>query len=193
VFQELRVQLAVFTRTAAYSTPMPSFIYDELAAIHHPIALRLRDTTMKAIVSLWQRVNLAADDPKRLGLPSRCDQNWFSTTFCGGVNLSHVPHDSNAVYAQVSSFIMYDPLALMLVDNRTLQAFFEPEVKVVNGVEHLIVGVESLDMRDSSAKVASSGMKDMHAIREFLMNAARFSLGKSMEHAMGFRSSSFVE
>jgi hypothetical protein len=88
LFQELRVQLAVFTRTAAYSTPMPSFIYDELAAILHPIALRLRDTTIKAIVSLWQRVNLVADDPRRLGLPSRCDQNWFSTRFCGGVKLS---------------------------------------------------------------------------------------------------------
>jgi len=210
--QELKVQLVVCTRTAAYAAPVPAFIYDELAAIRHPIALRLRDTQVEAIVALWGRVCLSDDDPKRLGLPSRCDRNWFSSTFCGGVDLSGVPPTSPAVYAQVSSFIMYDPLALLLVDSRMQHAFFEPEVKVVRGVEHQIVGVQNLNLtqrRSSSVtnagggasdvfkaaptKVASSGVKDVHTIRDFLLNAARLSLGNSMPHAIPFRNSSFVD
>ena len=37
----------------------------------------------------------------------------------------------------------YDPLTLFAAHPVTLQKFFEPSVKVVNGVRHLVVGVSS--------------------------------------------------
>ena len=61
----------VLTRVAAYAAPVPAFIFDELATIGHPVALRLRATQERTITDLWRRASLPPDDPKRHGLPVR--------------------------------------------------------------------------------------------------------------------------
>lgn len=63
--QELGVPLVVLTRVAAYAAPVPAFIFDELATIGHPVALRLRATQERTITDLWRRASLPPDDPKR--------------------------------------------------------------------------------------------------------------------------------
>ena len=183
--QELGVQLVVLTRSAAYACPVPAFIYDELAVIGHPIALRLRSTQEQSITGLWRRASLPAGHPNRLGLPDRCDRSWFAKSFCGGADLSEIPADVESIWSQITAFNMYDPLALLLVDPRTSKAFFEPEAKVVDGVEHLVVGVEKEGPRKST------GVSDVQALRDFLMDAARLSLESSMTTALKYRSQSF--
>ena len=74
--QKLGVQLVILSRTAAYSAPVPAFIYDELASIEHPIALRLRATQVGAIEALWARAALPSGHADRRGLPDRCDRKW---------------------------------------------------------------------------------------------------------------------
>lgn len=85
---------------------------------------------------------------------------------------------------------MYDPLALLMVDDRTSQAFFEPESKVVHGVDHLIVGVEKIPLahdahvidesKEGGASGGSSGIRDVKALRDFLMDASRLGLLAAM-------------
>jgi len=172
--QELGVRLVVLARSAAYAASVPAFIYDELATIGHPIALRLRNSQLKAISGLWARASLPHGDPDRLGLPDRCDRDWFSSTFCDGADLGSV--DANTpIWPFVASFNMYDPLTLLAAHPSTLQKFFEPTVKVVNGVSHLVVGVD--------AEV--TGVKDKQSLRAFMMNALRYALSQSVKHALG--------
>lgn len=47
--QELSVGLVVITRPAAEVVSVPSFFYDELAALGHPLALYLRAHLVKTI------------------------------------------------------------------------------------------------------------------------------------------------
>jgi hypothetical protein len=38
----------------------------------------------QAIEELWKRACMTKDDPKRIGLPERCDKDWFCKAFCAG-------------------------------------------------------------------------------------------------------------
>jgi uncharacterized membrane protein YgcG len=231
------VQLVILTRTAAYSTPVPAFIYDELASIEHPIALRLRATQVGAIEALWRRAALPKGHADRRGLPGRCDRGWFQRTFCGGVDLSSLPANAS-IWPHVQSFIMYDPLALLACCGRTLETFCDPEVKVVatdeaylratlreDGErvrgeegefgeedfvmleqEHLVLGVTnsrgggggggrggeggSSSGGGGGGGGGSDGIRDVHAVRAFLMNAARHALASTMIHTKIYRTGS---
>jgi len=194
--QEMKIQLVVSTRVAAYASAVPAFIYDELASIGHPVALRLRSTQEKSITGLWHRASLPPGHVDRRGLPDRCDRKWFAKSFCGGADLSSVTADTPSIWSQVSAFNMYDPLAMLMVDDRTSQAFFEPESKVVREIDQLIVGVEKIPvahdpMSVSNAEKGSSGIRDVKALRDFLMDASRLGLLAAMPKAKFYRSDSF--
>ena len=88
--QHIGISLVVVTRSAAAATSMPAFIFDELASTGHPVALRLRATTIKSISALWARVNQPMGSAARRRLGDTCDREWFSTSFCGGRDLSKV-------------------------------------------------------------------------------------------------------
>ena len=103
--QELGVRLVVLARSSAYAASVPAFIYDELATIGHPIALRLRNSQYKSISSLWQRASLPHGDANRLGLPDRCDRDWFAETFCDGTDLTGINNET-PIWPFVASFNM---------------------------------------------------------------------------------------
>lgn len=170
--QELGVSLVVLTRSAAYAASVPAFIYDELASLGHPVALRLRESQRKAIDALFKRAVLPKEDPGRLGLPERCDRSWFSQTFCGGAELASVgSDDGRSVWPYVTSLVMYDALALLSAHPATLDAFFEVGIKEVNGVEHCVVGTSD----------DHPGVRDANKLRSFLMDSFRCALSSSLE------------
>jgi len=92
---------------------------------------------------LWQKANSPAGDSRRLSLPSRCNREWFTETFCNG-------HDDKRSADQpawdlVTSFNQYDTLALIAAVPSLREKFFAPvSLKTVslNGheVENLIIG-----------------------------------------------------
>ena len=88
--QAIGIPLVVVTRSAAAAASMPPFFFDELASTGHPVALRLRATTIKSMSSLWARANQPAGSEARRGLGDTCDREWFSASFCGGRDLSKV-------------------------------------------------------------------------------------------------------
>lgn len=136
--QDLRVPLVILSRYAAYACPMPRDIYDDMAWTGHPIGLRLQTTQRQSIEGLWQRA-ASADGEKRMGLPDRCNKQWFCSTFCKGRGLDRTCDDS--IWDLVVSFNMYDPLALMACVPDLRRRFFTCVEKDVKGVTHTVIGI----------------------------------------------------
>ena len=136
--QNLRVPLIILSRYAAYACPMPRDIYDDMAWTGHPIGLRLQTTQRQSIEGLWQRA-ASEDQERRMGLPKRCNKQWFCSTFCKGQGLSRTCDDS--IWDLVVSFNMYDPLALMACVPDLRRRFFTCVEKEVKGVTHTVIGI----------------------------------------------------
>ena len=174
------MRLVVLTRHSAYGAQLPAFVYDELATVGHPVAQRLRQSQMNSLNILWRKACLPPGHKDRGSLPERCNRKWFEQAFCGGADLSAVAaaaagnrEDEGAVWPHVTGLNMYDPLALLAAHPTTLERFFEVEIKFVRGVEHMVIGTSE----------ERPGIRNGTALRSFLMDAFRYALSESLEHA----------
>ena len=123
--------------------------------------------------SFWERT--LTDDEQRL------DRSWFVNTFCGGsVPPAEALKTPGAIWPHVTSLAMARPLALLTAHPGALHAFFDVEVKLVGEVEHVVVGVGAV-----GGAVEASGVREAHQLRAFLMDALRYALLDSREHAIG--------
>ena len=154
--QELKVPMIIVSRHAAYRCPMPRNIYDDMAKTRHPVGVRQRDSQRSSIEHLWKRA-CAPEGDGRLGLPMRCDKRWFCDTFCAGQGMER--DGSLSIWDLIVSFNMYDPIALLCAAPNT-RYFFEPTIKRVNGVEHMVIGTSR----------EKSGVRDdmVEELRDFL-------------------------
>lgn len=84
---------------------------------------------------------------------------------------------TGGIWQHVITLPMARPLALLAAHPGALQAFFDAEVKLVDGVEHCVLGVGA----DGSQE--SSGIRDINQLRAFLMDAIRYSLLSSRERS----------
>ncbi|KAJ1459125.1 hypothetical protein M885DRAFT_460395 [Pelagophyceae sp. CCMP2097] len=138
--QALRIPLVVLSRHAAYTCPVPRRIYDDLAWTGHPVGLRLQQTQRDCIEGLWKRA-ASADLARRAGLPARCDKAWFVQTFCSSAPEGLERSQDDAVWDLITSFNMYDPLALIACVPELRHKFFACQTKRVQGVDHVIIGM----------------------------------------------------
>ena len=173
--QELRVQLVVLTEAATTAVPLPSFVYDELATLGHPVALRLRESQRASVQSLWHRANLPSGHALRRGLMG--DRAWFSRTFCAGADLTSVSEEQH-IWPYVCEFTFLDPLALLACHPATLEAFYDVTVQMAGDVEHMIIGVSA----------ERSGVRDCAKLRSFVLDGCRHALAASFEHATSISS-----
>ena len=74
----------------------------------------------------------------RAGLPARCDRGWFEATFCEGAAVA----DGADVWSYVSTFNMYDPLALVAAVPALADKFRFDEC-IVHGTRHRVAGSSS--------------------------------------------------
>lgn len=139
--QDMQIPITTVTRHASIAGKVPRSVYDEMAATGHPIGIRLRDAQKEAIQELWRRANLPEDDPKRQGLPGRCDKAWFLNTFCGGKGKKKKGTDS--IWEFVKTFNLYDPCTMIATIPNLREHFYAPFVVETFGVEHLVIGVSS--------------------------------------------------
>eukprot|EP00931_Biecheleriopsis_adriatica_P084605 TRINITY_DN5850_c0_g1_i1.p1 TRINITY_DN5850_c0_g1~~TRINITY_DN5850_c0_g1_i1.p1 ORF type:complete len:778 (+),score=102.73 TRINITY_DN5850_c0_g1_i1:47-2335(+) len=138
--QELGVPFVFCSRWAAYAAKMPRGTYDQLAELGSSIGRRLRNSQRESIEHLWARAAVAEDDPRRKGLPARCDRSWFINTFCGG-NDDPERTSADPVWDLVDGFMQYDSLALFAAVPSLRAEFFTPVSVSVGGTEHLVIGV----------------------------------------------------
>ena len=142
VYRELQargIPLTILTKEAAYAVPFPRSFYDELAKTGHPVGIRLRDMQKDSIQHLWYRANLPTADPKREGLPARCDAAWFSTTFLNGDGLDRKGNDS--IWDLIYAFYLYDAMAGVSAIERCAPIYFAPDEIEIRGTAHRIIGM----------------------------------------------------
>jgi hypothetical protein len=126
--QELGVPIIVVSRFAAYDSPVSRSTYDDLARYGGAVGWRLRNVQRTTIINLWKRACAPADDPLRRGLPPRCDQSWFTDTFCGGNGKDRGGNDP--IWDVIQSFNMYDTVALLAAVPSLRARFFTPSLSV---------------------------------------------------------------
>lgn len=136
--QQLEIPTTIVTKNAAYAAAVGKSFYEELGSTGNPVGEHLRDAQKESIDGLWHRVNLAADDPAREGLPGRCDRAWFLNTFCSGQGQEVAPDQS--VWGSVTKLNLYDAVALLAADGQDDQ-LFKPSSVQVGGTEHQIIGL----------------------------------------------------
>ena len=154
--QRLGVPLVAVARGVGDAAPLPAFVYEELAAIGHPVAARLHDAQIDAAQALWERAaaptaptaapdgatapsaaaddGAAADDAQarmlasaaRRGLPAHLDRAWFARTFCGGATALDDVPAGAAIWSHIQSLTTAAPLALLCATPACLQRFFKP-------------------------------------------------------------------
>ena len=120
--QQLHVQLVVLTPSATAAAPLPSFVYDELATLGHPVARRLREGQRAALQEMWHAATMPPGHPARLGFTG--GRAWFARTFCGGADLTAVSAERH-IWPYVKEFSLCDPLGLLACHPATLSAFYE--------------------------------------------------------------------
>lgn len=141
MLQDMEIPITVVSRHAAVAARVPRSVYEEMAATGHPIGTRLLAAQKEAIQKVWERANMAADDPNRLELPARCDKTWFCNNFLGGKGAELTSQDN--IWDLVQTFNLYDPCTLAACIPNQREHFFSPTVVEVHGVEHLIIGVSA--------------------------------------------------
>lgn len=152
--QELGIPLTILSREAANAAPVPRSHYDALAATGNPVGVKLRETQERIMQAVWERANMTVDDPRREGLPARCDRQWFLDSYCGGGTTDRKAGDN--VWDLVKHFGMSDPMSLMVCVPELVERFFEPHVVKVAGVNHQVIGVSATKrcVRDPKVVVA---------------------------------------
>jgi len=170
----------VLTRFASYAVGFPIFLFDELATIGHPVALRLRNCQIQATTDLWKRCCLPeSDEVGRRGLPGRNDRKWFAEQVCGR-RVEELPDGDAKIWPYASTYLMYDPLSVLAASllaahtaaayPSSLERYFNVEIKVVNKVEHMVIGLSA----------SKHGIRDVPGVRSFMMKAMRYALKESV-------------
>uniref|UniRef100_A0A7R9WKN7 Inosine/uridine-preferring nucleoside hydrolase domain-containing protein n=1 Tax=Pseudictyota dubia TaxID=2749911 RepID=A0A7R9WKN7_9STRA len=141
--QEMGVPTLTLTRYTAYGCPVSNVIFDDLVKTAHMVGINTRRVSMEAINRLWHKVNLAATDPRREKLPSRCDRQWFCRTFFGKENIDR--DSSMSIWDLVTKLNMYDPLTMLCCVPEYRETYFYWESKCVNGVQHRVTGISEMN------------------------------------------------
>ena len=154
--QELRVPMVVLCRHAAYACPVSKKIYDTMKRTNSPIGKRLHLAQKSSIENLWKRASATEGGPERMGLPARCDRDWFQRTFCGGAVI-----EGAECWPYVTTFNMYDPMAIIAAVPALRERFFIARTKVIQGVQHQVIGISKEE----------NGVREAPPLHHFMLNA----------------------
>jgi len=165
-YRELQRQcipMTIVSRWAAYAAKLPLSLYDRMAKTGHPVAARLQRAQQKSLQHLWTRANMAAEDPAREGLPSRCDKAWFSKVFLGGQGMNRSGKQS--VWDLATTFQPYDCIALLGALPGIRDRYLNPTVFNARGIH----GLATHEVMGLSEKM--NGVRDPSALRQWLETA----------------------
>lgn len=124
------IPLKILTRFAAYAAGITPEFYEDVKDIN-PVGAHLHKIQQSALMHLWQ---FACSNPPE----HRQNRQWYSQTFCGLPDLPISAEENPWPY--VKKLALYDPLTVMWMQ---FPQVFNPSGRVINGVEHQIVGVSA--------------------------------------------------
>uniref|UniRef100_A0A7S4NFP3 Inosine/uridine-preferring nucleoside hydrolase domain-containing protein n=1 Tax=Odontella aurita TaxID=265563 RepID=A0A7S4NFP3_9STRA len=139
--QEAGIPTLTLTRYTAYGCPVSNVVFDDLVKTAHMVGINTRRVSYEGINRLWHKVNLAAADPRREKLPSRCDRQWFCRTFFGKEDVNRAGDSGTSIWDLVTKLNMYDPLTMLCCIPEYRETYFYWESFFVNGIQHRVTGI----------------------------------------------------
>mmetsp|Transcript_6284 Transcript_6284/g.10254 ORF Transcript_6284/g.10254 Transcript_6284/m.10254 type:complete len:865 (-) Transcript_6284:37-2631(-) len=137
--QKLKIPTTTVSRSAAYDCP---FSIDKLNNLHlkcnHLLASEIYEANTKAILHLWNKVNLPVWNPGRGRLPPRCDREWFCNFFRVNIDDKAEPNATDS-WLRSANIYLYDALATLNCVDAYQELYFGPKGHVVNGTLHKVI------------------------------------------------------
>eukprot|EP00573_Skeletonema_grethae_P000180 CAMPEP_0201690814 /NCGR_PEP_ID=MMETSP0578-20130828/4135_1 /ASSEMBLY_ACC=CAM_ASM_000663 /TAXON_ID=267565 /ORGANISM="Skeletonema grethea, Strain CCMP 1804" /LENGTH=860 /DNA_ID=CAMNT_0048175879 /DNA_START=253 /DNA_END=2835 /DNA_ORIENTATION=- len=147
--QKLKIPTTTISRSAAYDCP---FAISKLNNLHlkcnHLLASEIYQANTKAILTLWNKVNLPAWNPGRGRLPPRCDRDWFCKFFRVTIDDEAEPLASDG-WLRSANIYLYDALATLNCVEAYQELYFGHKGHVVNGTLHKLI--ERIAFKDGLA------------------------------------------
>ena len=169
--QQKHIPTTTVSRYAAYGCPLSTSFLDGLQKTNHLLAGEIRDANLKAMQSLWRKVNMPSWMPGRAKLPARCNKTWFLNFFQVDVN------DDTYTKKEIwkgSSFYLYDSLAMLSCADVYVDLHFRPTVFKVDRTPHRVIGFIDENRATYSGVVNSDSLVD--EIDGLLKQALKLSL-----------------
>lgn len=155
--QEIGIPMTILTRYATYACKVPKALYETLSQTGHPVGKHLGRSYEAFINDFWRAVNSPPGAIEHDGLPARWNRDLFLKTFCAGKGQDRTATDQ--IIDLVCDAVAADPMALLAAVPSLSEKFYAPQLVAVNGVTHRVIGVSP----------SNTGVKDPHAVIEFLL------------------------
>lgn len=147
--QKRKIPTTTISRSAAYDCP---FAVSKLNNLHlkcnHLLASEIYQANTKAILSLWNKVNLPAWNPGRGRLPPRCDRDWFCKFFRVTIDDEAGPNATD-IWLRSANIYLYDALTTLNCVEAYQELYFGHKGHVVNGTLHKLI--EHIAFKDGLA------------------------------------------
>jgi hypothetical protein len=112
--QESQIPLVVYTKVAAFATPLTSKLFAELEATGHPLGKHLRRVQVTQDLAFYRQAS--SEDPTERFAPFM-DQKWFLKNRTSWFDSPHDPHDPLPIGEEVIPYLtkalVYDALAAL--------------------------------------------------------------------------------
>ena len=137
--QKLNIPTTTVSRSAAYDCPFTINNLNNLRLkCNHLLASEIYEGNSKAILTLWNKVNLPVWNPGRGRLPPRCDKDWFCKFFRVTIDDEEGPHATDS-WLRSATIYLYDALATLNCVEAYQELYFGPKGHVVDGTLHKLV------------------------------------------------------
>lgn len=137
--QKLKIPTTTISRSAAYDCP---FAISKLNNLHlkcnHLLASEIYQANTKAILTLWNKVNLPSWSPGRGRLPPRCDRDWFCKFFRVTIDDEAGPNATDG-WLRSANIYLYDALTTLNCVEAYQELYFGHKGHVVNGTLHKLI------------------------------------------------------
>jgi inosine-uridine nucleoside N-ribohydrolase len=112
--KEYQIQSTVYTKVAAYATPLGSELFQEMAKTGHPLGEHLRKVQVTQDLEFY--ITASKEDPKERFAPFM-DQTWFlknKTNWFGEDRIAETPYPKGVeVIPYLTRLVVYDALAAL--------------------------------------------------------------------------------
>jgi len=158
--QERGIRLTILTREAAYACQVSlGEFYGRMEATGSPIGSHLVASQAPSLRAVFASACAEEGSAVRGKLPMRCNRAWFVNTFCGGND----PGEVDDIWPHVTAGQAYDLMAVLAAVPEIRDRFFKPVSVRVNGLDHLVIGINKTQNDGEVSDVA--GLRDfMHEL-----------------------------
>lgn len=137
--QDLDIPMVVVSKEVARNCKFRFNALDKMASSANLVGPCLFFSQMTKMKELFEKASAPVGDPRREGLPARCDREWYFNDFCDGIDPGRIAPEY--ILPHLKSFNLYDPTNVIASVPVLRNQFFNPTPVEVNCTTHLVIGV----------------------------------------------------